>query len=271
MIRCAGCYLPHVFAQEMRRILAYRADFWIQFAGGLLAQFAVAWFLWKAVFTYQNTNEIGEYTFSSMMLYYLLVPIIGRAVRGSEMGGISHEIYEGTLNRYIIYPVSFFAFKLTAHLAHTLLFLCQGALALAVFLFITGGSGSSMSLQQIMMALIATLTGATLHFIMVSTIELIAFWADNVWSLVVIVRFTTGLLGGGMIPLTLFPEWMQPVLYKLPFAYFMNVPVRCLMGDMTVVELAGGLGWASAWILCCSMLYRFFWNRGKYRYAGVGI
>jgi len=264
--------MPYVFTQEIRKILAYRVDFWIQFVGGVLVQFGVAWFLWKAVFTYRGVQQIGPFTFSAMMLYYLLVPIVGRAIRGSEMGGIAEEIYMGTLTRYLVYPVSFFAFKLSTHLAHTAVFLAQGVLAAILFVAVLGGqAGVQVSVVDLLFAVSATLLGTVLHFALVSTIELSAFWADNVWSLVVIVRFMTGLLGGGMIPLSLFPSWMQATLMRLPFAYFMNFPVRCLLGRVTFGEWVAGVVTIVAWGAVFLALHALVWRRGKYRYTGVGI
>lgn len=265
-------FIPEVFVQELRRIFAYRVNFWIQFLGGLAAQFVVAWFLWKAIFVHEQAQRIGEFTFGSMMLYYLLVPILGRAVRGSEMGAMAQEIYEGSLNRYIIYPVSFFAFKLTAHLAHTAVFLVQGLVALGLFLVLFNAEvGIAVSGRDLFLAATAVLSATVLHFALTSLIELLAFWADNVWSLVVIVRFTTGLLGGAMIPLSLFPGSMHAVLRRLPFGYFMSFPVRCLMGKETVGRWMEGMGWTALWLAVFLSLYVIVWNRGKYKYTGVGI
>ena len=264
--------LLQVFTLEIRKIFSYRVDFWIQFVGGVLAQFTVAWFLWKAIFSYNNVEQVGGYTFRTLMLYYLLVPFVGRAIRGSEMGGIAEEIYQGTLTRYLVYPVSFFGYRFTTHCAHTFVFLFQGVVAVCLFLLVFGPQAAfSFSPADLLFALSVTMVAMLLHFTLVSTIELLAFWADNVWSLVVIVRFTTGLLGGGMLPLALFPEHLRVVLEKLPFAYFASFPIRCLMGQVLVDEWIMGMLVMTCWLMLFASLYQFVWNRGKYQYTGVGI
>ena len=264
--------MPQVFTMEIRRIFAYRVDFWIQFIGGAVAQFAVAWFLWKAVFTYRGVSTIGEFTFPGMMLYYLLVPLVGRAVRGSNMGSISEEIYHGTLNRYLVYPVSFLGFKYTVHMANMLLFLAQGIAVVAVcFFFFSKEIGLTLVPVDIFYALSITLVASVLHFVLVSLIELTAFWADNVWSLVVIVRFLVGMLGGSMIPLSLFPPQAEAILMKLPFAYFMSFPIRCLTGRADFAAWSAAVGTMILWLAILLLLYAVVWHRGKYKYTGVGI
>lgn len=264
-------FIPYVFSMQIRKFFSYRVDFWIQFLGGAIVQFTIAWFLWRSIFDYTGAEKIGAYTFRSMMLYYLLVPIVGRSVRGSEMGGMAEEIYQGTLNRYLVYPLSFLAYRFSIQFAHTIVFLFQGVIILAVFLIFFNHGEISPRPTDILIAISATITASFLHFIIISSIELTAFWADNVWSLVIIVRFITGLLGGGMLPLSLFPDWLSPILLHLPFAYFINFPIQCLMGTVSITQWLTGLTAIACWSVLFTGIYAIVWNRGKHQYTGVGI
>ena len=40
-----------LFTMEIRKAFAYRTDFWLSFVVSTMAQFTVAWFLWKSIFT----------------------------------------------------------------------------------------------------------------------------------------------------------------------------------------------------------------------------
>lgn len=271
-MRSSSWFLPQVFTLEIRKILAYRADFWIQFLGGLLVQFTVAYYLWKSVFDAQGVTAMGHYSFKTLMLYYLLVPLIGRAIRGSDTGDIAQDIYDGSLTRYLVYPVSFLAFRFTTELAHTLIFLVQCLAAALIYEVVVSHTGlSGFTLTGVAMTLGAVLVGTALHFVMISFIELAAFWADNVWSLVVIERFITGLLGGAMLPLALFPERLQQILAWLPFGFLVSFPVRCCMGEMGVAEWLSGMAICTGWILVFLVGFRWVWRRGLLQYTGVGI
>ena len=69
---------------ESRKLMSYRVDFWLNVVVSFFTQLAVAYFLWLAVFDYSGSETIGGYTFQGMVLYYVLVILIGRVVRGRE-------------------------------------------------------------------------------------------------------------------------------------------------------------------------------------------
>jgi ABC-2 type transport system permease protein len=257
---------------ELRKILSYRADFWLLFIGGLVAQFGVAWFLWASIFQQQQLERVGDFSFPALMLYYLAAPLMLRIVQGYEMGSVSGEIYEGALNRYLIYAGSYFRFKLTTSAAHSLVFVTQFILImLTCILFFGLPEPFHISTTSVLQCICVALCAAYLHFVMAAAIELTAFWADNVWSLVVMMRFATGLLGGAMIPLSLFPEWAQGTMFLLPFAYFVAFPLRCLLGLETSASWMNGMTVVLFWSVIMTMVYAYVWGRGRYRYTGVGI
>ncbi len=265
-------WAPAVFSMELRKILSYRADFWTNFAGGLLAQFGVAWFLWRSIFEHQGWTQVGDFSFPALMLYYVTAPLVLKIVQGHEMGSVSTEIYEGSLTRYLVYPVSFCWFKFTASLAHSFVFAVQFVLITSVCALCFGiPQEFTLSAAGMLRGAVAVAGGLYLYFVIVTMIELAAFWADNVWSLIVCVRFATGLLGGAMIPLSLFPDWAQPVLAGLPFAYFVSFPLRVLLGLADEAEWLHGILVIALWSVVCTLLYRWVWMRGRYRYTGVGI
>lgn len=271
-MRALPCFLPHVFTLELRKVLAYRVDFWIQFLGAFLVQFAVAYYLWNSIFEAGGLTGIGGYTFQTLMLYYVLAPLVGRAVRGNEAGDAAQDIYDGSLTRYLIYPVSYLAFRFTADLAHTALFLTQCLVALLLFSWLYPEAGiSAISGQSWGMTLGAIVVGTALHFMMITFIELVAFWADNVWSLVVIERFITGLLGGSMLPLSLFPDAVRVVLEWLPFRFLISFPVQCCMGQVTPEAWGVGMLTALGWTGIFWIGFRLLWWRGLLRYTGVGM
>ncbi|MCE9614706.1 MAG: ABC-2 family transporter protein [Lentisphaerae bacterium] len=257
---------------EIRKVLSYRMDFWSQFLGSLLAQFGVAWFLWQAIYTTRGVDHVGAFSFTGMMLYYLAAPLAARMVQGGEMGDISEEIYNGTLTRYLVYPVSFFRYKLAAATAYVCIFAAQFALVMTLFAFTIGiPSEFSLSPASVAGGLACLLVAAYLNFVLVATLELIAFWADNVWSLVVIMRFLTSLLGGAMLPLALFPDWAHALLYRMPFAYLIAFPVETLLGLTSPARWVSGMLVVTAWAVVCTLLYRLVWERGQHQYSGVGI
>ncbi len=261
-----------LFALEFKRAFAYRAEFWLGFVGNALSQFAVAYLLWAAVFAGIGAKEMNGFSLRDLALYYLLIPLVECVVMGAEMSHISDEIYGGTLTRYLLYPVSFFRFKYVSSLAQSLVFAGQMALVAAAFLFFFGIppafhlTGIGFCLGALSVAL-----GTVLYFALAACLEMIAFWADNVWSVMILNRLILHFLGGGLLPLVFFPSAIQSILGFTPFPYLISFPLRFLMGGMAADEAAFGFGVMVFWIGALYALAFWIWRRGSRQYSGVGI
>jgi ABC-2 type transport system permease protein len=264
-------WMSELFRSEIRKIFAYRADFWVQYLFNIAAHIGVAYFLWQAIFTANGVTEMRGYSFTALMFYYLLVPVIGRVIYGSELGAIGREIYDGSLTRYIIYPVNFFQYKLIQYLANSLVYTVQMVVVILLFTLIFGVPEDVTFSSATLLILPTLFLSALLNFAIIITLELFAFWADNVWTLLVMVRFSVGLLGGGMIPLTFFPEWGELLLRKLPFVYLTAFPIDLLMGKVNLSQWLEGSVITVLWTILFIFTANLVWNRGKLKYTGVGI
>jgi ABC-2 type transport system permease protein len=255
---------------EIKKILTYRVEFWIGFLGNIATQFGVAFFLWKAIFSARGVTSLQGYSFGALMLYYLLVPLVDRCVHGQEMGYVSGEIYDGGLSRFLIYPVSYFRIKYLAQLAQTSVYLIQLALCLLVFAILFHASFSP-TLASLAKALPVILMASVLHFSMTVNLEMLAFWADNVWSISVLNRIVTNLLGGGLLPLVFFPKRAQEILQYLPFTRLVSFPIRCLLGQVATGEWIKGMVLTLLWAAFFAATAAWTWRRGLRGYTGVGI
>jgi ABC-2 type transport system permease protein len=258
------------YALELKKLLSYRAEFWIGFLGSVLSQFGVAFFLWKAIFLARGTDTLQGFSFESLMLYYLLVPLMERVVNGQEMGFMAGEIYEGGLTRYLLYPVSFFRVKYMAKLAQMTMFVLQMALVLGLFaaLFRMPLPITPLSIAK---TVPVVLLSGVMAFAMIATLETIAFWADNVWSLLVLNRMVSNLLGGALVPLAFFPDSVRAALEFLPWTRIVSFPIRCLLGEVGTLEWLKGMGLTALWALAIAAVGTLLWRRGLKSYAGVGI
>lgn len=273
-------WFMHAYGIELRKLLAYRVDFWLNLIGTLLVHVGVAFFLWDAVFTASASGRdgmIGGFRFQEMILYTVLAHLVNQILHGQDFGYMSADIYDGSLNRYLVFPVSFFGYKFAAHLATASIALLQFTLTLGLFAMVFGlpessaHGGPSITLPHLMTGICFAILAGYLYFTMASCLELVAFWADNVWSLLVMLRFSAQLLGGGLVPLALFPEWAQPALQALPFSTLLDLPIRIILGRFEFAELSSGLFRLAAWSLCFTVLYAWIWRRGTRQYTGIGI
>ncbi|MFT4543210.1 MAG: ABC-2 type transport system permease protein [Planctomycetota bacterium] len=263
----------HAFSTEARKWMSYRADFWLTAVFAFVAHFGVAYCLWRAIFDGAQHAEVAGYSFDHMLLYYVLAILFGKLVRGSDrMADVAQDIYEGSLSRYLVYPTSYFGFKYAQHLGQLVPAGVQlGVLAILYTFILPFPQEVTIGAVNIAMACGSILVANLLFYSMSVPLQAVAFWADNVWSLVVMMRFVTGLLGGAMLPLALFPEWAQEWLLWLPFRYLYDFPIAVLTGQVTLGRWLLGIALGLTWIALIGAVTRIVWRRGMLAYSGVGI
>jgi ABC-2 type transport system permease protein len=265
----------HVMSLEVRRTLTYRADFWIQALLTFLAELALAWFLWRGVFDASGATTIGGLTFEGAVRYTVLVVLLGKLTYGGgtgQEGAIAQDIYDGSFSRYRVYPVSFYAFKYAQNLGRMLPAVVQTLLFGGVWLLLQGPGGfEGLSAGSVAQAFVAVALANLLQFAISWPIQGVAFWAENVWSLMVALRFVQGLLGGMLLPLSIFPSGVRPLLDLLPFRYLFSFPVEVLTGQVTGWAFVEGCALALGWWCVFRLVGAWVWRRGGLAYSGAGM
>jgi ABC-2 type transport system permease protein len=258
------------YLADLKRVFTYRVEFWLGLIGNVGSQFAVAFFVWRSIFQTQGVTNLQGFTFSGLMAYYLVAPLVERTVQGGDWGQISRDIYEGGLNRYLVYPVSFFGAKFMSHLAQSTLGWAQLS-AVWTLLHLSGLTETTVDPVQGVAALGVIASAILVQFAIHACLEQLAFWADNVWSLLVMSRMILHLAGGALLPLAFFPESVRTVLHYLPFRCFIDLPTRLLLGQSSVEEAWGGMALALGWTLFFAGCANLLWRRGLLRYSGAGM
>lgn len=263
----------HVASMSARRALSYRADFWIQALVSFGAELGLAWFLWRGMLDATGEVALAGLSFAALVRYSVLVALCGKVVRGGDLeGAIAQEIYDGSLSRYRVYPVSHFAFKYAQHVGSLLPAVVQLVLFGAAWVLLQGAEGLAGISPLTLAGFVAALALANLlQFTLAWPIQGVAFWAENVWSLMVALRFVSGLLGGSMLPLAVFPAAAQPWLEALPFRYLYAFPVEVLTGQVDGVGFLRGVAVALAWTCGLRWAGAAVWRRGDRVYSGAGM
>ena len=257
---------------EAKKRLSYRVDFWLQAFVIFAVEAMLAWFVWQALFVESGRDRIAGLDFHGAVLYQVTAILTTKLVRGSEFSDqVSDDIYTGGYTRYLLYPVPYFGFKYAAQVGaqtpNALQFVVFGTLAPLVITSAT----TAVTPTGVLMAVPSLLVANVLYYVMSLALQGVAFWADNVWSLMVAQRLLSAVLGGAMFPLAILPAGARRVFDALPFRYLFSDPIETILGRRDVGAWATGLGVASAWIVAFALLGRAVFRRGRLSYSGVGI
>ena len=256
---------------EARKRMSYRVDFWVNAIVSFVTELGVAWFIVLAMFA--NGGRVGDYSREGMLLYFVAVILAARLVRSSDLEwAIADDIYNGALSRYLLYPANFFVLKYATQIGALLPVMIQVVLFGAWVPFVLGiPEGIHVTPATAAMCLGALAVANLLHFMTCLPLQLVAFWADNCWSLLVAHRIVASLLGGLLLPLSLFPSWSQTALAALPFRYLFAFPVDVLLGRVAPAEYVAGLAVAILWCGVFAGISAAIWRRGTLQYTGVGM
>lgn len=261
----------HVLVIELKKAFSYRVNFWVQFVLGTATELSVAFFLWRSIFASVGAARMQGYTFHGLMYYYLFANFSAKITRGNDRGYISQDIYDGGLTRYLLYPLPFLGYKFVTHFTQQVLGVFQMILAYLFLRLVLGSAESGLSPLTFLAGCFACLLAGYLHYTIMSCLEMVAFWQDVVWNLMVMLRFALSLLGGGLVPLAFFPEWARHFANLTPFPLLVSFPARVFLGQATSAEWVTSLGMGAVWAVVFTLLVREIWRRGTRQYSGVGI
>lgn len=138
---------------------------------------------------------------------------------------IEREIKDGDVAIRLNKPYSFLGY-------HWSVFIGEGLLK-AVILILVGGFVALVSVGPIgfhiasIPALIVTfIFTATLNFMYGALIGLMAFWTEDISGFYFIFDRMKWLLGGFLMPIAVFPDWLQQIAGWLPFSLMIYRPAR---------------------------------------------
>lgn len=261
--RYAWCL--NLVSLQLRKKLQYRFEFWLEALLGSLGKFFLAYIVWVNIFAESGSSVIAGYTLSDMIAYYLIGVVINY-ILAPDWCVLSEQVYRGEFSKYLLYPVSFRAYFFSQYLGKCLAASMQSSLLLIGCLYFMDFSLLSLGVSVITLGVAAGLFFAT-NFL----VEMIVFWVDHVWSLVVSLHFVTMMLGGLLMPLETFPYWASWLTKLLPFNGMVALPIATLTGRISMDAWLYQITIAAAWLIFFNWLIARVWNKAKFKYAGVGI
>lgn len=261
----------NIFRASLVERMAYRSDFLL----GTVLRFlpvVTTVLLWEAIYAGSGEDEIAGFTRKQMIAYLLLIHIsrMFSSMPGLA-GGISRDIREGTLKKYLVQPLDMIGYLLSYRMAHktayiTTSFLPYAGLFLACSSYFDGFPDAPTFLAYVVSLLLAFLIG----FFFEACIGMTGFWLLEVTSLLWIVTTLTYFISGQMVPLDILPPFWANLLKAAPFQYLAYFPAVVFLGKVQGWDLVQGLVIEAAWVVALIGLTRWLFARGLRRYSAYG-
>lgn len=253
------------------RHLAFKMNFALQIIGPALVFYFIKFQLWQAIFDSHPTGHIGPYDLQTMLDYQSFMLIVTLIAQGYSSTNLSEEIRLGKISTYLIYPFSFWKHHFCVFAAFEFIQLVIATITIGILSY----SGiidiaTVADLSHIAIGMVYGIAVAMCWFSIQFLLGIFGFWLEETWVLRVLFITVGNFLSGAIIPLDLYPEWLQSSLTYTPFPYLTYVPVKILMG-----QYEGSVGFAFAivgfWTVVTTLAGRFVWQRGVRLYTAAGM
>ena len=229
---------------QLANRLAYTGDLLAQSTSIVVFLFVFLQ-LWKTTYSALDTDEIAGLTLADTLWYLMLAETIILS-KPRLARTITATVKDGSIAYLLNKPFNFLLYQMSVGLADgasSMLFnvLAGGALVWALV-------SPPPALWGWPFVLVAVFLGWLIDFCINVLIGLSAFVAEETSAFEWVYQKILFLLGGLLIPLDFYPEWLRQISLYLPFAYTVYGPARLfvepsLEGFITLV--AGQLLWLS--------------------------
>jgi ABC-2 type transport system permease protein len=222
--------------------------------------------------TIARTNgNVSGLTVNDFVTYYMTLLIIDQLTSEITIHLLAYKIQDGTLSGELIRPIHPI---LTNTLMNNLAFKALTIMALIpvwiVLWFLFRPDYSTLSLQNILVALPAILLGFAVNFLLGACLTCVAFWTTRVFSLSEFYWAMATLFSGQFVPLQLMPKLIQQIAGYLPFALFKYIPIQIILGRMSSLEILQAYASGLIWLVISVLLFNWIWRTGVKQFSAVG-
>lgn len=230
------------------------------------------YYIWSYIFEVKGGGDpnflIGGFTFEEMMVY-LIIGLLLNTARSSEVADrISETIKSGDIAIFLCRPVNFVKSLLADGIGGKVVNFVMFTVLLIVMtnLFNLPYPKGSIFVIFLFYAFFMLFFDIVLYVI----IGGLAFWFVEIWGIKSSIEQVLWILSGRVLPLSLFPVWMQSFLAFTPFMYLEFTFASLYLGKLGVEEALKAMAIFIFWIFVLVLLMRLLYKKGFNKLESFG-
>lgn len=254
---------PRVYLEFAKKTFQKQMQYRVANVAGLTTNFffaTVRIFVFSAFYAAQteamplNLAEVTTYICLTQA-FLMVLPVWGR----SE---IAETIKDGSIAMQLTKPVDFHGYWFANEFGKSVYYTCMRALPTFFFsklLFdIMIPLDASLLLSFTLSMSIAAMVGAALHILVFGTV----FWTLDSTGVHGFAFTLTLFFSGFLVPISLWPEWLQDIAQWLPFECLVDLPFNIYLGKTTGIAIPMVLLKQLGWLVLLVMAGRLILRRG---------
>lgn len=246
-----------IFRAQLINSLAYPADLFSR--SFMMIIFMWVFFqLWRVTYQATGQTEISGLTLADTLWYLMIAEtvLLSKPRLGQD---IAVQVRDGSIAYLLNKPYNFLLYQLSISLGESLLRMVVNLCFGGAVVWIAVGAPPYPAAMPL--ALLAILLAWTLDFCIIALIGLGAFVLEDVSAFEWIYSKLVLVLGGVLIPLDFFPDWLRNLSLSLPFAYTTYAPARIFI-DPTAGNVVRLLGTQLAWLVGLALVLSAVFAKG---------
>lgn len=247
--------------------LAYPGNFVFYMLGTIISPIISA-FVWQAAIVAGADLPVDANYITTYFVLLSLVTMLASAWLAIFM---ADTIRDGRLNVWLARPGSFLYEMAANNIGEKVVKLLILTPMIAVFAwFVRDSLTLDVDAWRWGALLVSTAMAALIFFWLDIAMGSLGFWLEDISGLEWGRSLLTWLVSGQIVPLALFPAWMQGFLHVQPFRYTVSFPLEIVVADLSTREVLIGLGVQAGWTVVFIAVGLGLWRRGLHSYAAVG-
>jgi ABC-2 type transport system permease protein len=244
---------------RFRMLMQYRAA---AFAGVVTQVFfgAIRVMIFRAF--YESSSQPQPISASQTTAYlwlsqaFLLLAMLGVDTELAAMIRTGNVAYD------LIRPVDLYNYWLARAFSSRATPLVLRAAPIIVIAAIIGQLHAPPTIARGLLFLVSITLGLVLATVLFTAVTISLLWTVSGEGAARIVPPLVFFLSGMIIPLPLFPDFVQPAIRALPFRGLIDVPFRIYLGQLPPNQIATGIAQQIVWIILLAIFGRWLLNRG---------
>ena len=110
--------------------------------------------------------------------------------------------------------------------------------------------------QAFIMFLVSMVLGLLVLVAFNMLVYISAFYTISPMGIRILVTSVLEFLAGAVVPIPFFPDWLQPIMYALPFGSIQSTPFLIYVGHLEAAAGMGAIALQAAWLLALVIIGR---------------
>ncbi len=259
-----------IFLLNCQTVMTERAKSFVWFLVALIPT-SVLYLYWRGALI-SNGGNISGWTISTISTYYLMLAILYSFIMAHIETSVAREdIQQGELTKFLVKPFSYYLLKFFAETPWRMLEGFYGIVILLLFtLFFKNLLVITADPIIFLLSLIIIILAYILSFTFKMILGLSAFWLTDARGFHQLFDAIIIISAGLLLPLSLLPDFLAQITYRLPFAYMVYFPIISLQGTQNLQQLIYIIMMQLIWISIMAYLYSVAWKKGVGKFTGIG-